>query len=113
MIIDFEKIEEQVIMNFKGGEGELDSRTHLDAQNRIMLSRLKPGAKSGLHKHEDTSEVIYCLSGSATFRYDNQTERLLPGQAHYCPVGHSHAFANDGAEDFVFLAVVPNHNSLR
>ena len=35
MIIDFEKIKEEVIHNFKGGEGELDTRNFVDENNKI------------------------------------------------------------------------------
>ena len=40
MIIDFDKIKEEVIMNFKCGEGELDTRNFVDENNKIMLSSL-------------------------------------------------------------------------
>ena len=52
MIIDFSKIQEEALFNFKGGEGELDTRNFIDSKNKVMMSRLKPGASSGYHTHE-------------------------------------------------------------
>lgn len=34
MIIDFEKINEESVMNFKGGEGQLDTRNFVDSANK-------------------------------------------------------------------------------
>ena len=42
--------------------------------------------------------------------YDDGEETLLPGQAHYCPMGHSHSLINRGDCDLKFLAVVPAHH---
>ena len=52
MIIDFDKIPEVHQMNFKGGEGPLDTRNFADDKVKIMYSTLRPGASSGIHKHE-------------------------------------------------------------
>ena len=54
MIIDFEKIAEAHIEGFKGGEGKLDTRNYVDDRARIMYSTLRPGARSGEHRHEGT-----------------------------------------------------------
>ena len=47
MIIDFDKIAEEHIEGFKGGEGKLDVRAFVDDKARIMYSTLRPGACSG------------------------------------------------------------------
>ena len=39
----------------------------------------------------------------------NEVEILTAGDCHYCPEGSSHSFVNDGSEDLIFHAVVPNH----
>ena len=39
--------------------------------------------------------------------YDDVVETVGPGQVHYCPKGHAHYMANDGTEDLVFFAIVP------
>lgn len=49
MVIDFDKIEKNSILNFKGGEGELITRNFVDDDNKIMFSILKPGASTGYH----------------------------------------------------------------
>ncbi len=107
MIIDFDKIKEEVIMNFKGGEGELDTRNFVDENNKIMLSSLKPGASSGYHVHEANCEIVYIISGGGYFKYDDTTERIKAGQVHYCLKGHGHSMINDGKEDLVYFAIVP------
>lgn len=107
MIIDFEKINEEVINNFKGGLGELDTRNFVDENNKIMLSKLKPGASSGYHVHEQNCEIVYIISGEGYFKYDDTTERIVAGKVHYCPKGHGHSMVNDGKDDLVYLAIVP------
>lgn len=107
MIIDFKKIEENSIINFKGGKGELDTRNFVDSMNKIMLSKLKPGASSGFHIHETNCEIVYILQGEGFFKYDNTIEKIKAGQVHYCPKGHGHSMINDGKEDLVYFAIVP------
>lgn len=109
MIIDYKKINEETIMDFKGGHGELQTRNYIDKDNKIMLSRLKPGASSGYHKHEQNSEIVYIIDGHGHFDYDDGTEEFHTGDVHYCPMGHSHAMHNDGDTDLIYFAIVPEH----
>lgn len=110
MIIDFDKISTETIEGFKGGTGELVTQNFVDAKCRIMKSVLRPGASSGLHKHEINCEVVYIISGVATFYYDGNKEVVTAGQVHYCPMTHEHYMVNDTNEDLVYLAVVPEHH---
>ncbi len=107
MIIDFSKMEETRLPEFKGGVGETISRMRVDEYGKIMYGRLEPGSTIGLHRHETSSEIIYILSGRADFLYDEGSEEVEAGQCHYCPKGHSHSMRNFGKEDLVFFAVVP------
>ena len=50
MIIDFEKINEESVMNFKGGEGQLDTRNFVDSANKIMMSRLDVYKRQAPHR---------------------------------------------------------------
>lgn len=109
MVIDFNNIPEEQKFNFKGGVGELDSRDYIDGNNKIMFSRLKPGASSGHHSHDGSSEIAYILSGEAVFKYDDTEEVVKAGQVHYCPEGHNHSMHNRTTEDIVYLAIVPQH----
>jgi mannose-6-phosphate isomerase-like protein (cupin superfamily) len=34
-------------------------------------------------------------------------EYVEAGQCHFCPKGHSHSLINEGPEDLVFYATVP------
>lgn len=110
MIIDFSKIEEVAVQNFKGGNGELDTRNFVDEKCKIMLSRLKPGASSGFHIHDVNCEIVHILEGKGHFKYDNTIENVKAGDVHYCPMGHGHAMFNDGDCDLVYLAIVPEHH---
>ena len=106
MIVDFDKIKEEHIDGFKGGEGKLDMRAYVDDKARIMYSTLRPGAFSGKH-HVGTFEVMYVISGELTVHYDDKTEVARVGQLHYCPEGHFHWFENCTDHDVVYLAIVP------
>lgn len=107
MILDFKNMEETIIPNFKGGEKEVATKVYADEKNRIMVSRLIPGATVGLHTHEGSSESIYILEGGGKVLYDGKELRIEAGQAHYCEIGHEHSMVNDTEDDLVFFAVVP------
>jgi quercetin dioxygenase-like cupin family protein len=107
MIIDFKNQEAQILPRFKDGEGELIAKMHTDADGKILYGRLKPGSSVGFHKHVTSSEIIYIISGKADFIYDEGREYEEAGGIHYCPKGHSHSMINNGTEDLVFFAVVP------
>ena len=107
MIIDFDQIEETRIPRFRGGNGDTIARMHADDNGKIMYGKLEPGSSIGLHTHETSSEIIYILRGKADFLYDDGTESVSVGGCHYCPKGHSHSMINNGPDDLVFFAVVP------
>lgn len=109
MIIDFEKIAEQKLDNFKGGEKCYNMKAFDDGKNKIMLGRLIPGASIGLHTHEGSSEIIFILKGNGKVLYDGSYEAVSEGVCHYCPMGHEHSLINDSDSDLVFYAVVPQH----
>ena len=107
MVIDFLNMEEKPVEGFKGGIGITNLRKFENELGKIIMGRLEPGATIGLHTHETNSEVIYIISGTADFIYDEGTETVETGGCHYCPKGHSHSMINNGKEDIVFFAVVP------
>ncbi|MFR1517585.1 MAG: cupin domain-containing protein [Clostridia bacterium] len=107
MMIDFEKIDNQIIPNFRGGSKEVSARMFVDSLNKIMFGELKPGASIGMHTHETSSEIIYFVQGTGKMLYDGVSEKIHSGLCHYCPKGHAHSMINDGDENLVFFAVVP------
>jgi len=107
MLIPFDELPVTVIPHMRGGEKEVSATMQTDKLNRIMRGTLVPGASIGLHTHDDSSEIVYVLSGTGKMIYDGAAEILKPGMCHYCPKGHSHTFLNDGDEDVIFFAVVP------
>ena len=68
--------------------------------------QILPSFKGG----EKEMQIIYLLKGEATVCYDGQETKLLPGQVHYCPMGHSHSLMNQTKEELQFFAVVPEHH---
>lgn len=106
-MIDFVKMEEKLIPNFKGGEGTFAVKMFTDENNKILHGRLVPGSSIGVHCHDTSSEIIYILSGVGTAILEGKEETLTPGQCHYCPKGASHTMINKGTEDLIFFAVVP------
>ncbi len=107
MKIDFSSIEENVVPNFKGGDGSTCMRTFFDGLNKIMMGRLEVGCSIGYHKHEANSEAIYITSGVARCLYDDGEERLVAGDCTYCPRGHSHGLINaSNSEPLEYFAIV-------
>ena len=108
MLFEYDKIEEKVIPQFKGGEKEAYVKMYHDEKNRIIHGRLKPGASKGMHTHETNSEIVYIISGTGVVIIDGEREELRPGICHYCPKGHTHTMINTAEnEDLVIFAVIP------
>lgn len=107
MLINFDVIEEIEHIGFKGGEGVFAVRGSGDTACKIMRSRLVPGASLGWHVHNDSCEIIYVFSGQGVVRLEEGEEALVPGSCHYCPKGVGHQLINNGEEDLVILAIVP------
>ncbi len=84
MKIEFDKIPLKVIPNFNGGEKEFETRMYIDDMNKIFKGKLKPGCSIGLHTHNTSSEIIYVLSGKGKVVNLDVTERVGPGDCHYC-----------------------------
>ena len=106
-MIDFQNIPDTVLPRFKGGEGQMAAKMLTDDLNRILYATLAPGHSIGLHTHDTSSEIMYFLSGKGTVITDGTPETVAPGLCHYCKKGSSHTLINDGDEDLIFFAVVP------
>lgn len=106
MVLDFERMNETVLHEFKGGTGDVLAKMHTDGLGKIMLGRLAPGCAIGFHQHETSSEIIYILQGKADFLYDEGTEEVSAGQCHYCPKGHWHSLRNFTGKELVYFAVI-------
>ncbi len=109
MIIDYSKIEEKAISNFKGGEKVFNVKMFTDENNKIMMGRLEPKASIGLHTHSGNSEIIIILEGKGKVLYNGEYLPLKAGDVHYCPMGQEHSLINDSDEDLKFFAVVGEH----
>ena len=107
MKIDFNSMETKILPQFKGGEGDFAVKMFDDGTGKIMRGTLVPGASIGFHAHTDNAEIIYILSGKGKCLFENTEEALFAGDCHYCPKGGFHTLINDGDEDLVFFAVVP------
>lgn len=107
MTIDFSQIAEQCVPNAKGGEKELLKRAFTDGAVTVMLDRLAPGASIGVHTHVEDCEIMYIVSGTATYSTPAGEETVPAGCCHYCPKGGTHGLKNCGDEELVFFAVLP------
>lgn len=106
-MIKFDNLDEKRLEAFKGGAGALNARMLTDELNKILMGRLEPGSSIGLHTHEDSSEIMYFISGAGKLIHNGTEERIVAGDCHYCKKGESHTVINDGDADLVFFAVVP------
>ncbi len=108
MLISFDAMPPVAVPHFKDGDKEALIQKFEDENGKILILTLQPEASIGFHIHKTSSEMIYVLSGSGTVTGDGSPETLGPGLCHYCPKGHGHSIRNDGTEDLVMFAVVPN-----
>ena len=111
MLLNFDKMEEKIVSNMRGGEGDVALRTYQDENNMILYGRMAKGSSIGVHTHKTNSEMIYVLSGTGTMLAEGETEILPAGSCHYCPKGGTHSLSNQNDEELTFLAIVPKHGA--
>jgi len=68
----------------------------------------KPGLKVPEHVHQDSEEMLYCLSGRGTLTVGGQVIEMKAGDAVRIPIGVPHSFeVPEGASDFRAIQVFP------
>ena len=107
MIVSFDRLPEQLVSGFKGGDGVVSVRAYDDDMGRILQLTVPVGGSIGPHTHPDNCEVMCIVSGTGLCHDDGTEVTLTPGMWHYCPQGHSHSVRNTGTEPLVIRAVLP------
>lgn len=74
----------------------------------IMSTRLElnPGASVGYHKHSETEEVYFILSGKGIYTEEGEECTALPGDIFLCREGRSHGILNTGKEKLILGAAI-------
>ena len=107
MIVSFDRLPEQLVSGFKGGDGVVSVRAYDDDMGRILQLTVPVGGSIGPHTHTDNCEVMCIVSGTGLCHDDGTEVTLTPGMWHYCPQGHSHSVRHTGTEPLVIRAVLP------
>jgi mannose-6-phosphate isomerase-like protein (cupin superfamily) len=73
------------------------------ARQSLAEATLRPGAKTEAHRHPQTEEIYYILTGSGRIAIEGETQTVAPGDGIAIPAGQRHQIQNVGTEDLVFL----------
>lgn len=106
MIVSFDRLPEQLVPGFKGGDGVVSVRAYDDDMGRILQLTV-PVVQHRPHTHTDNCEVMCIVSARGCAMTTGTEVTLTPGMWHYCPQGHSHSVRNTGEEPLVIRAVLP------
>ena len=85
MLLNFDQMEEQLVPNPRGGEGQMRKRAFQNEDIQIMYLHLEPHSVIGLHPHTADSEMYYIVSGRGRVLYDKEELPVQSGSCHYCP----------------------------
>lgn len=79
-------------------------RTNSSAVNQSLAeATLPPGGATEAHRHPQTEEIYYVLSGRGRMRADEEWREVGPGDGILIPPGSVHQIWNVGGEPLVFL----------
>jgi len=77
------------------------------APNFVMrVFTFAPGGHSPRHRHPYEHEV-FVYAGNGELFHEGETFRIGPGYVAYVPAGSLHQFVNTGAEQLVFVCMIP------
>ena len=88
------------LRNFERQDDE-DDRNRLQKLNGFALHALQGHKTSDHHKHENTEQVYYILSGKGEVLFDGQRYPTEAGDAIYLPSGIYHQMFNDMNQDWL------------
>lgn len=108
MRIDIGGMPDVKVSGANGGTGEMTQRTYEGDGVKVMPCRIHPGGSIGMHRHEDSEEIIYILYGTGVAKCDGVEEALATDVCHICPKGSEHSIVNTGMIDLVMLTVEVN-----
>ncbi|HMB55902.1 MAG TPA: cupin domain-containing protein [Arenimonas sp.] len=77
----------------------------------VIEERVPPGASEQRHRHAQSRQFFYALSGEATLEVDGQIHRLCAAQGLHVPPGAAHRLYNEGEVDarFLVISAPPSH----
>lgn len=93
------------LQNLNNGTGTVTTKTETINNIKAATVILPKGASIGNHKHKDSCEIVYTVSGIGVAVCDSGEETLSQGVGHYCAVGDSHSIINTGNKDLVLFVV--------
>ena len=106
MVIDFTKIDEIKLDNFKGGTEYVKMIKFVDERNTIARISIPTGGSIGFHKHECDQEVMYIVSGKGILHENDCDKQVFSGNSTYCPQGESHSIRNEEKENLELFIVI-------
>lgn len=71
----------------------------------VIQERVPPGAGEIKHFHSHARQFFYVIKGVARLEFDGTSVRFSAGQGVHVPPGVEHRFANDSADEVVFLVI--------
>ena len=104
--------EPTMLVNFKGGKGEIEKFDILSADEMFGKGRvcsvmtLNQGCEIGRHRHEGDCEVFLILSGTGKYLLDGELVDVEPGDVLFVDDGEEHYMVCDGMEPLCYVALV-------
>lgn len=77
--------------------------THGSERLSLARATVEPDSSTLRHRHEDTEEVYYILSGEGALEIGARIERVGPGDARLIPPGVEHRITAMGSSELVIL----------
>jgi len=112
MIKKSAEIKEQVIPNFKDGEGSVSIFHFMNEQEVKGMGRLfakivvPPGSSVGAHTHVGDMEAYYILKGKGLLSDNGEEVMVEAGGCNICNDGEMHSLKNVGDDDLEYIAIV-------
>lgn len=78
-------------------------KQHGNARQSLAEATVPPGITTALHKHPESEELYYILSGQGEMTLKDNTFRVSPGDTICIEPGTAHQIHNSGKSDLVFL----------
>ncbi len=107
MKLAFDSMEDTILHEFNGGNGDIIAKMYTDGSNRLMRATLDIGCSIGEHTHSTNCESIYVLQGAVKVTIDGEEEIIKAGEVHFCKKGSTHKIEQYGDEKTIMFCSVP------